>query len=635
MKAKAQAVRANKAVKLAKTKRQKDGKGKKMTYPVGAKPESSTKGNEGQVQELEVKYVLRKQVRPDPDQPRKTFDQDKLKELADSIKAVGIRQPIQVEWVTGLQLIEPDLVEKDWRVRHGKTVKTFATAGQAREFMSERAKAGHTPEAHYRIVDGERRWRAAELAGVERVPVMVVDTSSAEWEKQKLAVQMVLNQQHENITALEEAAAYQREIESGRHTAESLYKALGISRGTLFSRLALNRVDAQAREALLAGKISVSVAGLLTAVSKEEMKNAISSVAGRSFRDAQQVVEEHYARQLGKAPFDMQKDYEAPAAAELLFNPEQPNCLVRCTVCPRRSGNAEGSGLKNPNVCTLPKCYQVKVEAAAGLKLAEAKVKGFEVLPEKAAESVFNNYGELGTRYDSPFVDLNEHCEPLGYNTKKTWRTALGKAIEDGEVKVTVAIDPSGAVRELVKEEDAKQVLKEEGFKLERDSGSDTSTAEQKHYLVMQRKKKAMEKVAGKASEGLLPKLVGLKATVGFDDRLWPLIAKSVFHHTSIDAHAFVAKRRGLTKVQTDCREKLEKWLKENQENALECARMVVDLMFCAGWNGGGNYSGGPKWDKEFVRACEWAGVKLEKLQEEVEKTGGGSECEQEGSEVK
>jgi ParB/RepB/Spo0J family partition protein len=563
----------------------------------------------------EVKYVLRKQVRPDPDQPRKTFDKEKLEELAESVKAVGIRAPIQVEWVTGLTLKEPDLISKCWTVEQNepwKNLGNFDTEKEARACMEEHSNKS---DAYYKIIDGERRWRAAELAGVERIPVMIVDTSAPDWEKQKLAIQLVLNQQHENVTALEEAAAYQKEIESGRHTPETLYKQLGISRGSLFSRLALNRAEKPVHEALLAGRISVSVAGLLSAVAKADLEDAIGEVEGMSFREAQREIEEQFARQLKNAPFEQERAY-AMNGSDMVRASEESGACMTCKACPHRSGNMEASGMKNPNVCTVPQCYDAKVKTAADAKLAEAKANGLQVLPEKETKNLFNDW-DSELRYSAPFVDLNQTCEPLGYNSKKTWRTALGDAVKEGKVKVAVAIDPAGVARELVKEEDAKKVLKQKGFKLESESSSYTNSAEHKKYLAMQRKKNLMEKTAGPASAQILEKLVGLKHTVGIDDRFWPMIAESVFHHTNIEAHAFVAKRRGLTKVQTDCRQKLEKWLKEHKDDAAECARMTVDLLFCACWNGG--WSGGPKWDKKFIEACGWAGVKLEKLHEATE----------------
>jgi hypothetical protein len=206
----------------------------------------------------EIRMLLRRDVRPDPDQPRKVFDKAKLQGLADSIQAVGIAQPIQVCRAPGDWFVDEVLT-------HSKTPKRWYAVLNRDLIKDGKLEGGFGPEYETRaeaqencppwiIVDGERRWRAAEVAGVERIPVMVVDTSSPEWEKRKLAIQVVLNQQHENLSALEEAAAYGKEIREGRHTAESLYKALGISRGTLFGRLALNRLSGPVRAALVSGR---------------------------------------------------------------------------------------------------------------------------------------------------------------------------------------------------------------------------------------------------------------------------------------------------------------------------------------------------------------------------------------------
>ncbi|HYG35113.1 MAG TPA: ParB/RepB/Spo0J family partition protein, partial [Clostridia bacterium] len=182
-------------------------------------------------------------VRPDPNQPRKNFDQAKLQELADSIKEQGVIQDIIVEEKPPvLRLLEPDLVCKEWRVQRIESgeIEMSGEEGPCRLYAGMIDLAGY-----FQIVDGERRWRAAELAGLEEVPIAVRKVD----EKFRLAMQVVANQQRENLTALEEAAAYKKAIDDKLHTAESLYKTLGISRGTLFSRLALNRLYEPVRKA--------------------------------------------------------------------------------------------------------------------------------------------------------------------------------------------------------------------------------------------------------------------------------------------------------------------------------------------------------------------------------------------------
>lgn len=335
---------------------------------------------------MEVKMVLHQELRRDEEQPRKVFDEEKMEALVASIRAIGIRQPLQVEQF-------PD---------------------------------GH--DGKYRIVDGERRWRAAERAGVERVPVMVVDTSSPDWPKVKLAIQLTLNQQHENLTALEEAAAYAKELKEGRHTVETLYQTLGVSRGHLFSRLALNRLPDFAREALIAGKINPSVAGLVAMIPKPEaQKKFLAEVAAEDsedvygqpmaalpFRDAQEKLEEEFCQQLKGAPFDVEDAELLPA--EWVIAATRRLKGGACSDCPFRSGNLAEypEAAKRPNVCTQPSCYQQKVTAhwvrAAGL----AAEKGQAVLDLATYKRTKKQYvaaeesGYYGGSYTTPKQELGK-----------------------------------------------------------------------------------------------------------------------------------------------------------------------------------------------------------------------------------
>ena len=116
-------------------------------------------------------------------QPRQTFSSPELKELADSIKVHGVLQPILVR---------------------------------------------NHPErpGNYEIIAGERRWRAAQLAKLHEVPVLLRDFSDAE----ALEIGLVENLQRENLSSLEEAEAYRRLIDEFQHTQDDLAKILGKSR---------------------------------------------------------------------------------------------------------------------------------------------------------------------------------------------------------------------------------------------------------------------------------------------------------------------------------------------------------------------------------------------------------------------
>ena len=170
---------------------------------------------------------------PDPNQPRKFFDLDALKQMADSIKENGILQDLLVT----------------------------------------RADKG------YQILDGERRWRAAKLAGLKLIPIAVREVTRGN----ELALQLIANQQRQNLTALEEAAAYRKAVDAGQK-AEDLAQRLGLSRATVFGRLRLNDLDANTRKALEEGTISVSVAGLAAMVPEDKRKSFVENVGASRYQ---------------------------------------------------------------------------------------------------------------------------------------------------------------------------------------------------------------------------------------------------------------------------------------------------------------------------------------------------------------
>lgn len=507
------------------------------------------------------KYVPIGLILPDLNQPRKAFSEEKLKEMAESIKANGIIQDL---------IVEP----------------LFKPAG------------------HYLLIDGERRWRAAKLAGL---PVVPITERTDVNEKSRAVVQSVANQQHENLSALEEAAAYQRQIDKGWHTAETLYKALGISRATLFARLALNRLTPEVRKAVEAGKISVSVAGLVAMIpGVKEQQVALQEVSDgqwgdgpMSFREARDYIEHDYCRSLKKPAFDVTRVYEGEFKEESKggnLAAVQLRSRGPCTTCPYRSGNMEGIEASDANTCTRPRCFEAKVLAATAEKIGLAKKTGKKVLEPGQA---FTKYGSLKGEYIEP----NDSCPQTGY--AKSWEEALGRL---APTKV-VAPGPSGELKELFVRTEAIEALKKSGLKLEpTHSGQPGGDND---YRKRQATCRLRVKAAMRAAGPMLDKLVkdGTPA-----DKVWPLLARAAYDCTSIDQHAFVAKRRGLTEVQTDARQKMDKLLK-GMTSPAECAALVVELLLCARH---GVSTWGTSFDKDFTAAAALAKVDMRVIEEEL-----------------
>ena len=146
------------------------------------------------------------QIEPNREQPRKVFDEDALIELSESIKQYGVLQPLLVQ-------------KKD---------------------------------KYYEIIAGERRWRAAKLAGVKEVPVIIKDYSTQE----VMEIALIENIQREDLNPIEEAQAYQRLIKDYRLKQDEVAEKVSKSRAAITNSLRLLKLDERVQEMLIQNLIS-------------------------------------------------------------------------------------------------------------------------------------------------------------------------------------------------------------------------------------------------------------------------------------------------------------------------------------------------------------------------------------------
>ncbi|MBI4492440.1 MAG: ParB/RepB/Spo0J family partition protein [Chloroflexi bacterium] len=182
-------------------------------------------------------------IQPNPDQPRLALDAAALGELADSIRQHGVLQPLIV--------------------------------AQAEE--------------GYVLVAGERRWRAAQLAGLRTVPVLVREATS----RQRLELALVENLQREDLSPLEQATAYRHLLDEHALSQEALAERVGKSRVAISNTLRLLALPLEAREALAQGRISEGHArALLGCPDHARLLHALSAVLeqGLSVRQAEELV---------------------------------------------------------------------------------------------------------------------------------------------------------------------------------------------------------------------------------------------------------------------------------------------------------------------------------------------------------
>jgi ParB family chromosome partitioning protein len=211
-----------------------------------------------------VKIVPLASVEPNPDQPRKDFDPEALEELASSIREQGVLQPLLVEaWAAG-----------------------------------------------YRIVAGERRWRAAKLAGLAEVPVLV----RAFTDESRMEIALIENIQRSDLKPLEEARAYRNLMDVFSLTQDDVAKKVGKQRSTVANSLRLLRLPDEMQAAVDAGSLTPGHARAVLAVTLPEGQKILFQAIlseGLSVREA----EERAQRLNAGGPHRAQAAAPATAAA--------------------------------------------------------------------------------------------------------------------------------------------------------------------------------------------------------------------------------------------------------------------------------------------------------------------------------
>lgn len=167
-------------------------------------------------------------IEPNREQPRKQFDQNKLKGLADSIKQHGVVQPI--------------IVKKN--------------------------------EYGYSIIAGERRWRAAKIAGIKTIPAIIKDISPRE----VMEIALIENIQREDLNPIEEAEAYQKLLSEHGLTQELLSKLVGKSRAAIANSVRLLSLSEKVKEMLVNELLTSSHARTLITIEDEEKQHYLANI---------------------------------------------------------------------------------------------------------------------------------------------------------------------------------------------------------------------------------------------------------------------------------------------------------------------------------------------------------------------
>jgi ParB family chromosome partitioning protein len=363
------------------------------------------------------------QLQESPVNPRKTFDKAVLLELAASIRAQGVLSPLLVRPMDGTQ--------------------------------------------GYQIVAGARRYRAAQLAGLDSVPVRIVELTDA----QALETSIVENLQRRDVHPLDEAGGFVSLLHLD-YTPEQIAAKVGKSPAYVVARVRLAELAPAVAEAFAKDEIGVGHALLLARLQPEHQPEALAGCYQEPYvnggnskrillpvRHLQQWIERNILLELATAPFP--KD-----DAQLV--PEAGSCLD----CPKRTGHntllfAE-LGDNHPDSCSDPKCFQTKIDSfvertiAAKPKLVQIST-GYGIPKDVGAVIPRNKYVEV--RQDKP-QRKEQHDWPEYKTCKFTAEAIVTEGSEKGEMR-KVCANPECPVHHPKKQQQRTQA--DAAFKVEQE----------------------------------------------------------------------------------------------------------------------------------------------------------------------
>lgn len=316
---------------------------------------------------------------PSPSNPRKHFDEAYLAELAETIKAHGVIQPITV-----------------------------------------RPNPMGTPT--YEIVVGECRWRSSKLAGLEEIPAFWRELD----DRQVLEIQVIENLQRRDVHPIEEAEGYELLMKRHGYSAEQIAEKIGKSRSYVYARLKLTALCFAAREACYEGQLETSTALLIARIPGEKLqRKALERVihghahigGPLSYRDAKHFIRSQFTVSLKQATFSLTDATLLPEAGSCA------DCFKRSGNCPEICADLDGDA----DVCTDQTCFEKKKDARRIQLLDRAAERKVPVLEEVTGALRWE-----GTHDGKTWHDLDDAVD--GDADGRSYREILGDAAPVGLV---------------------------------------------------------------------------------------------------------------------------------------------------------------------------------------------------------
>lgn len=219
--------------------------------PVAVKENSNSSAKEEEKAENNSPLMVKlSEVEPNREQPRKYFDEEAMQELADSIKKYGVIQPL--------------LVEKK--------------------------------EKYYEIIAGERRWRAAKIAGLKEIPVVLKELS----EQEKMEIALIENIQREDLNPIEEAQAYKRLLDEFQLKQEDVAKSVSKSRSAITNSMRLLKLDERVQNMVAGEELSAGHARAVLSISDVEKQYELAQKIvekGLSVREVEALLKKKPAKE--------------------------------------------------------------------------------------------------------------------------------------------------------------------------------------------------------------------------------------------------------------------------------------------------------------------------------------------------
>ncbi len=428
--------------------------------------------------------------------PRRTFNQQKLAELAETIKQRGVVQPVLLRPLPGTRMAE-----------------TFGFRRQG------------APLPVYELVSGARRLRASHIAGCKNIPAMI----RALTDREAREIQHIENIQREDVDKLEEAESFRSLLDDFGMTADAIGDKIGQSRSYVYAALKILDLCQVGRQALRDGKLDFSKALQVARIPNESQQlKAIKDLTETDYegeprigaRRAAAYIREHYMLALDKAPFSRTDADLLPGAGA-------------CTDCPKRTGaNPElFADVKSADVCTDAPCYHKKEEAHAHQMAEQARAKGQTVIESKESAElvVLGGYGptpKLKGYRRLDFADDSPTDQPL--------RKIIGKQMKAEGIEPVLIENPrkKGDMLACLPNEVALRLLK--AVEAQATAPESKNVSKEVREMADAKKAKAEERAAAQYEQAWRDALLA---------RTWSEIDSGDFEFFTQDVHRYLLKQ--------------------------------------------------------------------------------------------